>query len=195
MPIQEIVKLQTITDDEVRLSLLLAIHCAPILFGIKAANIMTVTEREFFQIEKMIQESEISYCFLKTKDDKGILYLYREWEIKKYLHSEDIQSFLKGYGYQTEELQEMLERLANRIRFYSDGMIPFPHEIGIFLEYPLLDVKGFVENEGENFLYSGYWKVYADLHNTLGKFREYDLVRELAIRAVISGKTIRELVV
>ncbi len=195
MPIQEIMKLQAITDAELRLSLLLAIHCAPTLFGIKAANIVTVTEREFFCIEDLLQGTDISYCFLKTKGDKGILYLYREWKIMKYLYSENIQSFLKGYGYKTEELQEMLECLANRIRFYSDGKIPFPHEIGIFLEYPLMDVKGFLENEGENFLYSGYWKVYADVHNTLKKFKEYDLVRELAVQGVVSGKKIRDIAV
>lgn len=195
MPIQEIMKLRTSTDEETKMSLLLAIHCAPILLGIKAANIMTVTGREFFRIGDLLQGTDISYCFLKTKGDKGILYLYREREIMKYLHSEDIQSFLKGYGYETENFAEMLERLSNRIGFYSNGEAAFPHEIGIFLEYPLMDVKGFLENDGENFIYSGYWKVYHDVHNTLRKFREYDLVRELAIQAVASGKKIREIAV
>lgn len=193
MPIQEIMKLRTSTDEETKMSLLLAIHCAPILLGIKAANIMTVTGREFFRIGDLLQGTDISYCFLKTKGDKGILYLYREREIMKYLHSEDVQSFLKGYGYETEDFNKMLERLSNRIAFYSNGETTFPHEIGIFLEYPLMDVKGFLENEGENFIYSGYWKVYTDVHNTLRKFREYDLVREFAIQAVVSGKKIREI--
>lgn len=195
MPIQEIMKLRTSTDEETKMSLLLAIHCAPILLGIKAANIMTVTGREFFRIGDLLQGTDISYCFLKTKGDKGILYLYREREIMKYLHSEDIQSFLKGYGYETENFAEMLERLSNRIGFYSNGEAAFPHEIGIFLEYPLMDVKGFLENDGENFIYSGYWKVYTDVYNTLRKFREYDLVREIAIQAVVSGKKIREIAV
>ena len=39
----------------------------------------------------------------------------------------------------------------------------FPHEIGVLLGYPAEDVKGFVVNEGKNYLYSGYWKVYGDL--------------------------------
>ena len=195
MPIQEIMKLRNSTDEETKMSLLLAIHCAPILLGIKAANIMTVTGGEFFRIGDLLQGTDISYCFLKTKGDKGILYLYREREIMKYLHSEDVQSFLKGYGYETEDLHEMLERLSNRIRFFSYGVTAFPHEIGIFLEYPLMDVKGFLENDGENFIYSGYWKVYTDVHNALRKFREYDLVRERAIQAVISGKKIREIAV
>ncbi|MBQ9984345.1 MAG: DUF3793 family protein [Lachnospiraceae bacterium] len=188
-------KLQTSTDEETKMSLLLAIHCAPILLGIKAANIMTVTGREFFRIGDLLRDTGISYCFLKTKGDKGILYLYREQEIMKYLHSEDIQSFLKGYGYETENFQEMLERLSKRIHIYSNGEEEFPHEIGVFLEYPLIDVKGFVDNDGKNFIYSGYWKVYADVNNTLRKFREYDLVREHAIQAVVSGKKIREIAV
>lgn len=195
MPIQEIMKLRTSTDEEMKMSMLLAIHCAPILLGIKAANIMTVTGREFFRMGDLLRGTDISYCFLKTKGDKGILYLYREREIMKYLHSEDIQSFLRGYGYETGDFNEMLERLSHRIRFYSNGEAAFPHEIGIFLEYPLMDVKGFLENEGENFIYSGYWKVYTDVHNALRKFREYDLVREFAIQAVASGKKIREIAV
>lgn len=195
MPIHEIMKLRNSTDEETKMSLLLAIHCAPILLGIKAANTMTVTGGEFFRIGDFLHGTDISYCFLKTRGDKGMLYLYREWEIMKYLHSEDVQSFLKGYGYEADNFQAMLECLSNRIRLYSDGETAFPHEIGIFLEYPLMDVKGFLENDGENFIYSGYWKVYTDVHNALRKFREYDLVREHAIQAVISGKKIREIVV
>lgn len=195
MPIQEIMKLRTSMDEEMKMSLLLAIHCAPILLGMKAANIMTVTRREFFRIEELLQGTAISYSFLKTKGDKGILYLYREGVIKNYLYLEDVRSFLKEYGYETQDFDKMLAHLSNRIRLYSDGEIAFPHEIGIFLEYPLMDVKGFLENDGDNFIYSGYWKVYADAQNTLQKFREYDLVREFAVHAVVSGKKIREIAV
>ncbi len=195
MPIQEIVKLQKITDDEVRLSLLLAIHCAPTLFGIKAANIMTVTDEDFWKIRELFQGTDISCCYFETKGDKRILYLYRERELIKYFYSENVWTFLKTYGYKVGSFHGMLKYLFERFHLYSNDEATFPHEIGIFLEYPLMDVKGFLENDGENFIYSGYWKVYTDVHNAFRKFREYDLVRELAIRAVISGKTIRELVV
>lgn len=195
MPIQEIMKLRTSTDEEMKLSLLLAIHCAPVLLGIKAANIMTVTGQDYLKVRDLLQGTDISYCFLNTKEDMGILYLYRKWEIIKYLHSEDIQSFLKGYGYATENFDEMLEHLQNQIDSYCNGEIAFPHEIGIFLEYPLMDVKGFLENNGKHFVYSGYWKVYTDEHNTLRKFQEYDMVRKFAIQAIVSGKKIWEIVV
>ncbi len=32
----------------------------------------------------------------------------------------------------------------------------FPHEMGLLLGYPVEDVVGFMENNGKNYLYSGY---------------------------------------
>ena len=193
MPIQEIVKLQTITDEETRLSLLLAIHCAPILLGIKASNLVTVTAQECSHIVELFHKTNISHCFLETKVDKGILYLYREREIVEYLCSEEIQSFLRECGYEITVFPKMLETLSKRLLSYSNGEVDFPHEIGIFLEYPLIDVKGFLEYNGENYIYSGYWKVYGDVHNTIRRFQEYDLVRDFAIRSVLSGKKIQDI--
>ncbi len=194
MPIQEIMKLRFYTDEK-KLSLLLAIHCAPILFGIKASNIVMVTKQECLLIEDLLQGTAISHCFMKTKTDTGILYLYREQEMIHYLCSEDVQLFLEGYGYETKSLQMMLDHLSKRIELYNNDATSFPHEIGVFLEYPLMDVKGFLEHNGANYICSGYWKVYADVQDTLQKFKEYDLVRELAIWSVVSGKKIREIAV
>ena len=45
-----------------------------------------------------------------------------------------------------------LRQLSNRLCLEHD----FPHEIGIFLGYPLEDVVGFIENQGKNYTCSGY---------------------------------------
>lgn len=193
MPIQEIMKLRTSQDEEVRMALLLAIHCAPILSGSKAANIMTVTVHEFDQIGYLLQGTRIRYRFLKTKGDKGILYLYREKRLRQYLEQEEIQEFLSEYGYDEVNIAKMLNLLSKRIQMYNDQDAVFPHEIGVFLEYPLGDVKGFLANEGKNFMYSGYWKVYQDLQGAVRRFTQYDMERELTIQALMQGKTIREI--
>lgn len=193
MPIQEIMKLRTSQDEEVRMALLLAIHCAPILSGSKAANIMTVTVHEFDRIGYLLEGTGIRYRFLKTKGDKGILYLYREKRLRQYLEQEEIQRFLSEYGYDQVDIAKMLNLLSKRIRMYNDQEAVFPHEIGVFLEYPLGDVKGFLANEGKNFMYSGYWKVYQDLQGAVRRFTQYDMERELTIQALMQGKTIREI--
>ena len=51
---------------------------------------------------------------------------------------------------------EILTYLAQRVQSTKG----FPHEIGIFLGYPLEDVVGFITNNGCNYKYSGCWKVY-----------------------------------
>lgn len=193
MPIQEIMKLRTSQDEEVRMALLLAIHCAPILSGSKAANIMTVTVHEFDRIGYLLEGTGIRYRFLKTKGDKGILYLYREKRLRQYLEQEEIQEFLSEYGYDQVDIAKMLNLLSKRIQMYNDQEAVFPHEIGVFLEYPLGDVKGFLANEGKNFMYSGYWKVYQDLQGAVRRFIQYDMERELTIQALMQGKTIREI--
>ncbi|MDD5998280.1 MAG: DUF3793 family protein [Lachnospiraceae bacterium] len=193
MPIQEIMKLRTSQDEEVRMALLLAIHCAPILSGSKAANIMTVTVHEFDRIGYLLEGTGIRYRFLKTKGDKGILYLYREKRLQQYLEKEEIQEFLSEYGYDEVNIAKMLNLLSKRIQMYNDQDAVFPHEIGVFLEYPLGDVKGFLANEGKNFMYSGYWKVYQDLQGAVRRFTQYDMERELTIQALMQGKSIREI--
>lgn len=193
MPIQEIMKLRTSQDEEAKMALLLAIHCAPILSGSKAANIMTVTVHEFARIGYLLQGTGIRYRFLKTKGDKGILYLYREKRLRQYLEQEEIQEFLSEYGYDQANIAKMLNLLSKRIQMYNDQDAVFPHEIGVFLEYPLGDVKGFLANEGKNFMYSGYWKVYQDLQGAVRRFTQYDMERELTIQALMQGKTIREI--
>lgn len=193
MPIQEIMKLRTSHDEEAKMALLLAIHCAPILSGSKAANIMTVTVHEFDRIGYLLQGTGIRYRFLKTKGDKGILYLYREKRLRQYLEQEEIQEFLSEYGYDQVDIAKMLNLLSKRIQLYNDQEAVFPHEIGVFLEYPLGDVKGFLANEGKNFMYSGYWKVYQDLQGAVRRFIQYDMERELTIQALMQGKTIREI--
>lgn len=193
MPIKEIMKLRTSQDEEAKMALLLAIHCAPILSGSKAANIMTVTVHEFDRIGYLLQGTGIRYRFLKTKGDKGILYLYREKRLRQYLEQEEIQEFLSEYGYDQVDIAKMLNLLSKRIQLYNDREAVFPHEIGVFLEYPLGDVKGFLANEGKNFMYSGYWKVYQDLQGAVRRFIQYDMERELTIQALMQGKTIREI--
>lgn len=195
MSITELMQLRISENSEEQMSLMLAIHCAPILSGSKAANILTVSSKKLAGIEKVLADTNISYRLLKTRADQVILYLYREKELMQYLSDAAVQEFLRGYGYTSFELEALLTHLSERVALFSNGQAAFPHEIGSFLEYPLMDVKGFLENEGRNFKFSGYWKVYHDVQGAIRKFRQYDLERDRAVNAVMSGKQIWEIAV
>jgi hypothetical protein len=54
----------------------------------------------------------------------------------------------------------------------------FPHEIGLFLGYPIDDVLGFVKHKGRNYKLCGYWKVYGNVEKAKNNFHCYELCRE-----------------
>ena len=58
------------------------------------------------------------------------------------------ESFCCTYGYDTSNLEACLERLKERIAQCEE----FPHEIGMFLGYPLEDVRGFIEKQRQELL-------------------------------------------
>lgn len=182
-------------DKEANMSVLLALNCAPLIKKSSMANILTVTFSEFAGIGRLLQGTDITYRFWRVDGRKALLYLYREKELADYLGREDVRAFLKDYGYCEGTLQKDLHRLSERVRLYNDGEAQFPHEIGVFLGYPLPDVKGFISNSGQNFAYLGYWKVYHNVQEAMKLFRKYDEARELAVREITLGKTIREIAV
>ncbi len=195
MSVQEIVEIKNSNDKDANIKLLLAIHCAPILKGSKIANILTVTKKEFKRLGILLEGTGISFCFLKTKGEKAILYLYRKKDLEYYLGKKEVEDFLKKYGYKRGNVIKKLQRLSERICLYNNGETEFPHEIGIFLGYPLIDVIGFIENEGKNFVCSGYWKVYDNVQKTSRLFLRYDREREEVLREIKLGKTIQEIAV
>lgn len=195
MAIQEIMKWYVSENEEENMVMQLAFHCAPIIKGSKPANLMTVSKRKFKGIGRLLEGTNISYRFLHIRGEQAILYLYREKELKHYLKQDTVMAFLQEYGYEQEEVAEMLNRLSERIELYRDGTMQFPHEIGAFLGYPVEDMKGFIEHNGKDFVYSGYWKVYHDVQGAVKLFQRYDKERMETIREVILGKSIREIAV
>lgn len=175
--------------------MLMALNCAPVLKGSKVANIMTVTRREFSEIGSLLEGTDICWRALDIKGDRIVLYLYRESKLRSYLGQKRIAAFLLENGYDDAALLKMLERLALRLWQYDRGMREYPHEMGVFLGYPLEDVTGYMENGGRNFIHLGYWKVYHDAPGAIRLFERYDREREQAVEELVRGKTIREIAV
>ena len=91
-------------------------------------------------------------------------------------------------------LSDILRAVQIRYEAYVQKGKDFPHEIGVLLGYPAEDVKGFVVNEGKNYLYSGYWKVYGDLSEAKQLFYKFDRAKEALIELVSQGIGIRNVI-
>ena len=82
-------------------------------------------------------------------------------------------------------LTGILPELLHRLAFSSC----FPHEVGLFLGYPLCDVVGF-ENDRSGYKFSGFWKVYGDLDEAERKMKMYKSCSEICMRMLGSGLSV-----
>ena len=85
----------------------------------------------------------------------------------------------------------MLTQLSRRLCCSAD----FPHEIGVFLGYPLGDVVGFIENRGKNFTCCGCWKSYGDPDAAQKHFDQLSKCTAVYLRLFHSGTPILRLAV
>lgn len=183
--------------------LLLVTHCAPTLAGLKTGNLFTChyTEKEqLFEVvmgwNQMFERKGLYVQMLKAEAGRALIYVYRRHRLEQDLAEERVQEFLQEHGYpckaaEEERIAAMLECLAERIC----GNEEFPHEIGLFLGYPFEDVKGFIENRGQNCKCVGCWKVYTDECAAQKLFAKYQWCTRIYCRKFREGTPIQKLVV
>lgn len=169
------------------------LQCAPLLTGIKLSNLLNVRTDQKEEVFRLFAGTAVSCRVLYEFDGRMSLLLYREDRMRAHLERSDVRRMLDGFGYAGMGIKETLLLLSIRYQEHMDGLRAFPHEIGLLLGYPPVDVAGFMENNGERFLYSGYWKVYGNLAETLKVFEQYDRAREYVIHMAGSGRAIREI--
>ena len=180
-------------DNMKSLQVQLILQCAPFLKGIKIACILNITEENSRELYEILEGTGIKFKILTRNRGKCLVFLYRRESFSRYLKRTDVREFLGSYGYEDVEPEKMLERLSKRVCQYSDGEICFPHEIGAFLDYPIDDVKCFIEKDGKDSLFSGYWKVYNNPGRAKMIFWAYDKAKTSAVNEYLIGKSIRDI--
>ncbi|MGI6006737.1 MAG: DUF3793 family protein [Ruminococcus sp.] len=165
----------------------IACQCAPVLTGLKTSNIFMAKGVSEKQLNGIFQDTSLT-CRRIRRD----MYLvYWPDRMQGELMDKDTQLFLRKYGYCIFRTEAVLERLTRRMECYRNGADDFPHELGVFLGYPLEDVQGFINNRGQNYLYSGYWKVYGNVDEAKRLFFGYRMAKRYVLEAVRKGWSIR----
>lgn len=179
----------------------LAQHCSPAIAGIKPANIITFPSKDGYgsaDIRRLTEiynwrfrEKDLNFRILCECSRRCLLMVYRPSLLERHMRRDEIREILERKGYDTESLEEMLKILESRMG--ESGSCEFPHEIGLFLGYPTEDVVGFMENRGQNYLYSCYWKVYSDVDRAKAWCSQWEKVRDGFVKVVDSGMSIYEM--
>lgn len=172
-------------------------YCSPTLASLKTANLF----RYIYACEIKLQEqlnfwnlqlkaSGVQVCILQKSNHTALIYVYREAYLHRDLLKKGVAQFLLSYGYEQIKTEYVIEMLKRRLNEKT-----FPHEIGVFLGYPLVDVIAFIQNKGKHSKYTGCWKVYSNEEEALRVFQTYQQCKEIYMRLWKQGRSIQKLTV
>jgi hypothetical protein len=148
-------------------------QCSPVLMGVKPSALFPLHHTDCLDSLSVLLPPHISMFPVREHNGRLLVLLYDTAAVEKTLSLRAIRAFLSGLGYPAASVSPVLDYLKKR--FEKDA---FPHEVGLFLGYPVEDVSGFVRHKGQNYKLCGYWKVYGDVEQAKKLFRLYDLCRE-----------------
>lgn len=177
---------------------LMGFHAAPMLVGLRPASLLSFRRDKFADFDALLEDYRPCFSckgieiFPVAQGEVYVLLLfYRAELLKQQFQDKAVQKVLRQYGYPCEEgLTACLHYLQLRMRLKKS----FPHEIGLFLGYPVADVVGFITHKGQDFCYSGYWKVYANEEETRALFDCYAHCTEEFCAKLEAGCSFPELV-
>lgn len=194
MPPEVISYLYFSGNQSKRFKFQIILQCAPFLKGLKCACMVSLAQDAGRALAGIFMGTDVEYRILAKRKGRELVLLYRESRLKRHLAKEEMRVFLADYGYESRNLEEVFSRLSARICEFIRGDMGFPHEIGIFLDYPIEDVRGFIREKGKNSLLNGYWKVYHNPGKAQMTFYAYDKARVSAVNEFLVGKQIRDIV-
>lgn len=173
-------------------------HCAPTLASLKTGSLFNFfheTEESLkWQVEewnRQLTPKGVCVTVLRRGQRGSLIYVFRPKQLKRDLSRPCVAAFLARYGYQDTAVEPALERLCRRLE-QEEG---FPHEIGLFLGYPLEDVEGFIVNGGKNSKCTGCWKVYCNEEEALRRFTQFKKCAQVYQRLWEQGKSVEQLTV
>ena len=176
-------------NDLEYLYFLIAYYAAPTIGNIKPSSLVSFknssrNNNEIWHRYKKTLKNNINHNYIElfNKDKLTVVLFYNEKILTKILKNKENINFLYQYGYnENMSLDECLKHLSKR---YNNGC---PHEIGIFLGYPLKDVKAFTSCCKKECLMVGYWKVYSDVKTAKKAFKSYDLIKNKVLQLLSTG--------
>lgn len=176
-------------------------YASPTLASIKPASLFNClnpdvedTKRAVGYWNQHMAQSGIGLMEMKSTDRSVLIFMYRKSQLDQILKNPEIQKFLNKYGYNSDHytLNGYLDHLKSRM----NAQEVFPHEIGVFLGYPLEDVKGFITHRAQDSKCVGTWKVYGDAEKAEQAFCRFRKCRDVYCRLFHSGKrSLKELTV
>ena len=177
---------------------LIVSHCSPTMAGLKTGNLFTCRVKDREELKASLRRMNlrlvprgIRMVPVRYSDNKALIYMYRPDKLRRDLTDPLASSILAQRSYPTGSSERCVAELARRLNAAEE----FPHEIGLFLGYPLGDVIGFIDNGGKNSRCPGCWKVYGNECEAMRTFARFDKCRAVYQKMWANGRSIVQLTV
>ena len=185
-------------DDAHRRELLrfLLVKTAGVRRGVKPAELLRVrhcyerTNDEGFRFclyrRDIFFTLRLAYVELAVEAASSLVLFYDPAALAATLRARPVRQWLEGQGYpETGSVEGCLGELARRARLGG-----LPHEVGVFVGYPLKDVVGFMRHLPATPVHNGAWRVYGRAAESLRRMRLYARVEAWAARALAEAPSL-----
>ena len=172
-------------------------YASPTLASLKCGSLfslipadMQLLKREAAQMSAILAPKGLSLRLIDVGGGRILCYMFRHAQLLTMLNGSREAAFLKELGYSSLAVSDAVDTLCARLSTSED----FPHEVGLFLGYPVEDVIGFIENKGKNCLCCGCWKCYGDPQAARRRFERYHRCTAVLRRRYAEGTPITQLI-
>lgn len=149
------------------LAAFLTLGTAEVLAGVKPANLLRISNRRYpcgrnmYHLwqrygKQLLETSSIVAATMRSDESGVLLLIYSPTLLQRRLNSRSARTFLRSLHYRKPlHIATTLEDLTSH--FIDEE---FPHEIGLFLGYPLKDVNAFMGRTQLKATAQRLWKIY-----------------------------------
>ncbi|MDY0191547.1 MAG: DUF3793 family protein [Desulfuromonas sp.] len=145
----------------------LTLGTAEVIAGVKPANLLRISNRAYscgrnmYKLwqqhgEELLANSSLVAATLLSDTNGVLLLIYSPALLQRRLNSRSARTFLASLDYR--DPQHLETTLADLVSHFVDG--EFPHEIGLFLGYPLKDISAFMGRSQLEVTAQRLWKIY-----------------------------------
>ena len=168
----------------------LIFYASPTLTKLKVACIYNLNDLDDLEeciqyYNELLNKKDIYLKVLKIKG-RSMIYVYQKEKLNNLFNNHKFRAVLNNYHYPYQDIDSLINWL--KIRMNSSE---FPHEIGLFLGYPMTDVLGFIE--GKEYLSVGYWKVYSHVKNCQHTFDKYHKCTHELCKRFNQGESVEQI--
>ncbi len=144
------------------------------VIGVKPASLINASRRALeFCRARFGRDNGVEYAVVKRHEVRVQLFVWHRESLARTLADPRMRACLERLGYPTDASpEELVQRVTGKIQGNA-----YPHEIGLFLGYPIKDVYGFMGFPIPYRKTMG-WRMYGDVRPSERAYDAYKRARE-----------------